>query len=263
MRVGVAGDWHGSTKHAIKSIRTFKRLGVDTIYHLGDFGFGWSKAYEEQVNEVLSELDIVLFVIPGNHENYDFLDTVWYDPIITGVRRVKSHLKFFDRGARWKIGETTFVALGGAASVDRKYRKPNVSWWEQEYITPEDVQRTKAGGKADVMLCHDLTWGVHIPLGPESDWPPEDIERSNINRKLVRLAADVVQPKLFMHGHYHKFNDETTELFASEASDETYTTRHVGLDMEGTAMNLAILDTDTLELEFIDYWTGLETSWEN
>ena len=260
-KVGIAGDWHGSTKHAIKSIRTFQRLGVDTIYHLGDFGFGWNKSFEDQVNEVLEELDMVIYVTPGNHENYDYLETLWDDPIVTGVRRARSAIKVLPRGHRWQVGETKFVSLGGAASVDRKWRKRNVSWWEQEYTTEADVARTIAGGEADVMLCHDLSEGVFIQLGPASDWPAEDIERSDVNRLMIRRATDVVKPKLFMHGHYHRFNDETVSK--GDGTGEMYDTRYVGLDMEGTAMNLAILDTDTLELEFIDYWTGLETSWEN
>lgn len=257
-RVGIAGDWHGNAFHATKSLGTFSRLGISKVYHLGDFGFGFGVNYEKSMDVELDRLVMTLDVVEGNHENYNYLNS--FPVAENGQRNITPRIKALGRGQRWNIGDTSFVALGGAASVDREWRTPGRDWWPEEYITHNDVAYTAAGGYADVMLTHDLPSGVYIKLGPQSDWPEEDIIRSDENRAMLRLAVDAVKPRLLMHGHYHIHNDEIEINLGEHAQEEI--TRFVGFDREGKKHNLAILDTETLELEWIHYWSGTST-WEN
>lgn len=56
---------------------------------------------------------------------------------------------------RWELGGRSFVALGGAPSVNRHLLTEGVDWWPSEVIGEAHVQSTVAGGAADVMLTHD------------------------------------------------------------------------------------------------------------
>jgi predicted phosphodiesterase len=37
-RIGVAGDWHGNTGHALKALKLLAGNNIATIAHVGDFG---------------------------------------------------------------------------------------------------------------------------------------------------------------------------------------------------------------------------------
>ena len=49
--------------------------------------------------------------------------------------RVSEVTWLLPRPARLRIGGRKILSLGGAASVDREWRVPGVSWWPDEVIT--------------------------------------------------------------------------------------------------------------------------------
>ena len=105
LRVGIAGDWHGSLRWAERSIPLFKRAGVRTIFHLGDFGI-WHGAegrmFLRGVDFWCSRAGITIFVTPGNHENYDEVDAI---PVAEdGLQWATEHVALLPRGHRWRTG---------------------------------------------------------------------------------------------------------------------------------------------------------------
>ena len=77
-RVGVAGDWHGDRIWAISALRHFHQEDIRVVLHLGDFGVWpgpYGRIFLEQVERALETLDMVLLVTPGNHEDYDQIDS--------------------------------------------------------------------------------------------------------------------------------------------------------------------------------------------
>ena len=65
----------------------------------------------------------------------------------------------------------------------------------------------------------------------------------------MRFVVDVVQPKLFFHGHYHTYSDRVFTL--STAEGEQYMSRMVCLDMNGVDNNITVLTPSTMSYEII------------
>ena len=253
--VGILGDTHGQQRWTGFALWTYAQHGIDTVYQVGDFGFrksnsGKSDPFSLFVNDKAKTLGIRLVVIPGNHEDYDVIDSV---PVSDdGWQHYMSNIDIAPRGHRWTQEGVSFVALGGAPSVDRMWRlsqqRPKMKlWWHQEAITEEDVEKTIAGGHADIMLAHDAPFVQqiqkaigHNPHG----FAREDIEYAYEGRKLIDKAFSGVRPKVFIHGHYHFNVDETVNWPNGES-------RVFGLDRDGTAGAIGFLDLSTLDVTLI------------
>jgi Icc-related predicted phosphoesterase len=246
--IGVAGDWHGDTGWAVKAINAFADREIKLIVQLGDFGI-WpgpnGVSYIEVIQRTLVKNKQTLYVVPGNHEDYAQIEKIQYG--IDGLQHLTQNIKFIPRGFRATLGNRTFVTLGGANSIDREWRQPNIDWWKEESITLGDVYRTVEGGKVDVMFAHDCPYGVSLPLNHrDSGWTVEGLTYAQESRMMLRAAVDMVQPKLFMHGHYHTYYDNLTTLNDSE---NDYETRFVGLNMNKFPQSNALLTLETLELK--------------
>lgn len=211
-KVLLAGDWHGNWVRAIEVIRIADERGVEVIVHVGDFGY-WTPGlstdmYLKKVNEACKKAGITLLWVDGNHECHSVLLNQPIDEA-TGVRRIRSNVYHLPRGFRWTWHGKTWLALGGAVSVDRHMRTENRSWWPEEIISGDDAELAKKGGKADFMVTHDAPNKVFIP-GLMSDMFPRDlIYKSELHRDVLGDVVDVVCPDFLFHGHYHvRYVDE-------------------------------------------------------
>jgi hypothetical protein len=261
--IGVAGDWHGNKGWARMRILDFADLGITKILHLGDFGV-WNgnsgDKYLHRVNHVLNDNNQKIYVTLGNHE--DYVRVSRFSPVLEGPdkgwfhERAYPNILYASRGFRWEWSGTSFVSLGGANSIDRAYphRIENFSWWSGEQISYGDVIRTREGGYADVFLAHDCPEGVPLFGGHKAgkgNWSYEDLEYAEKSRKSLRSAVDRVQPRLFLHGHYHFLADYTTYL--EDELGSYYPLHSVGFNKDEEKDNIAILSLPTLQLDFIDY----------
>lgn len=204
-RVIVAGDWHGDTVRAREVIRLAGEQGIHVIVHLGDFGF-WvpgpaTGRYLSTVNKECVRAGVLLLWVDGNHEDHAELNAIPLDD--TGVRRIRSNIAHLPRGFRWTWHNKTWMALGGAYSVDRYDRKLNVSWWEEETLTPDDVSRAVSPGHVDVIVAHDCPNRVNIPGLQSHRFPAYAIAESDEHQRLVGTIVDATRPSVYFHGHYH------------------------------------------------------------
>lgn len=158
MRIGVAGDWHGNHRWALRCVRAFADAGVGEIYHLGDFGI-WpghrGRQYLLDLEAALASYSMTTFVTPGNREDYDQIDELPALDLgheIGAVQWVTDHIALLPRGHRRERNGWSFVSLGGAPSIDRWSRREGIDWWAAEMITDDDVARVVEAGPADVML---------------------------------------------------------------------------------------------------------------
>lgn len=240
-RIMMAGDWHGNHNWGVHCIRHARKQGVDVIVHTGDFGW-WTDPhhYLATLQKVLAELRITIVWVDGNHENHDKIDE-WLDATDGQPWSDKRYpnIIHLPRGFRWQWWGETWLALGGAHSVDRLQRLPGRSWWDREHISDAEIERAITGGPVDVMVTHDCPFGVEIP-GINSDddeedsrrsgWPLSEIRASNEHRKKVREVCDVVRPKFLFHGHYHRYYANLLRYGDGEV------TKVVGLDCDSTTL---------------------------
>lgn len=253
-RVGLIGDIHGNSTWMVYALQRLSLLGITEVIQLGDFGIGMGgdkDRFVRSVDAACRTYRIKLIVTHGNHENMDLINAI---PVSTdGFRHLTDNISFATAGARWKMGGRSFVALPGAASVDRTYRqcmerdrraqgRSDRYWWPEEAITREDVDAVVAGGYADIMVGHDAPIVEEIqkrirdnPHGFEQ----RDIDYANENRKLMDEAVAGVKPKLTFSGHYHF-------AIADEIRWPDDPVSHIA----GTVTNVVVFDRDTSENNF-------------
>lgn len=242
--VTFAADWHGQTGHALGIIRNSPNR---VIYQLGDFGL-WPGThgvkYLTKLEKALRESDKYLLVTLGNHEDYNRLKR--WTPNELGFLTTKTypHIWVIPRGHIWTQYIYRFASLGGAASVDKDWRTPNVSWWEQEAITEADIINLEnnwvLGGDVDFMLTHEVPEGVD--LGEHYAFHvPDHIQRyADEQRYMIRIGTDIVKPKILLHGHWHKY-------MRWRLNTDGYYTEGIGLDRDGTEKNAITMNLDNPE----------------
>lgn len=246
-RIVVAGDWHGSTTWATGVIDMLPDLLPDEsprqLVHLGDFGVWPGSAgrhYLDAVDTALQRVDGRLWFVDGNHEDHGRLTRMANAGGHRHRHWVRDGIWWLPRGFRWTWHDRTWLALGGATSVDRPSRTPGVDWWPEEALTLADCERA-ATGPAEVMVCHDAPASVPIDLPrPPSWWEMGSAEK---HRELLQSVVDEVRPSWLMHGHYHVVHDTTVTMGHGEV-------QVTGLAAEGAlAGNFRVLDVRTMAWE--------------
>lgn len=256
-KIALAGDWHGDLWWQKTALHTLGRLGVKVILHAGDYGVGWPGKWPDFVNSaesVLRQYDMTLYVTPGNHENWGWINTREYDDV--GFYRMTNHAILLRRNTIFDIpygdGEARLVhSLGGAPSIDYQHRTQGISWWEDEMLTYGDVMRARQIGEShnvDIMVTHDAPDGgtqavqdiIDTPRH-RSIWSSKGLAYAAEGRALMNHAVSGVNPKVFVHGHFH----------AADMSQDEGGTLWVSLGCNRQDNNLALLDLATLETEFI------------
>lgn len=205
-RVAVLGDWHGNTHYAVRVIRHLAGRGVRRFVHTGDFAYDFRPGFLRAMEGELERFDADLAFIPGNHEDYDYLESVPLED--DGAGRIRERVVYLPRGVRWSWDGRTWMGLGGAASIDRIHRKqvgPGKQWWPQELITEADVRTATAGGHVDMLITHDAPSSVDIELPPFSWIPPEDEAAAIEQRSMLERVVEGVTPEILVHGHHHRY----------------------------------------------------------
>jgi predicted phosphodiesterase len=255
MKVLVAGDWHGNTKHAINMVKEASKAGAKKIVQVGDFGL-WTH-YEDgirfldQLNEAARREGVKIYAVGGNHENWDHWD--WFVKNMPksyhGFAYLRSHVLLAPRVHYWGWEGKKFLMVAGAVSVDKQWRVEGHTWWRNEEITDEMVDSIH--GKVDYLVTHDCSnrtpWKGR--LKPDMD--------SLANRQRIDAILGRVKPEMHFHGHMH-----TRYVWENLVADNHYT-KTIGLDMDGTWDSWGILDINTGEFlfrnEFKVEWNGLGT----
>lgn len=205
-RIMLAGDWDANIHRACSVVQYAGIRAISTVVQLGDFGYwtpgGWSTRFLEALEAACTQHAVTVIFIDGNHEYFPGLNALPVDPD-TGMREIRPHIHHLPRGLRWTWHDTTWMALGGAHSVDRFARKEGVSWWPEEHLTADDVHRAISPGPVDVIISHDAPTGAPIPGLAPTGFPAAEITAADRHRDLVATVVDATTPALVFHGHYH------------------------------------------------------------
>ena len=149
----LTGDVHGNASWWRDAVfPALKRTGADVVVQVGDFGL-WpgpqGQAYLDWLQSAVvsdgggdtlpedAQPDILW--LDGNHEDFDQLEAT--APRHDGLRAVRPNIVHLPRGYRWTWRGVRFMAVGGAVSMDRAFRREGTSWWPQEQLGDGDVER--------------------------------------------------------------------------------------------------------------------------
>lgn len=265
--IGLLGDTHGNTAAARFMLWSMHRMGIQKVIHVGDFGIYTDNSgmkFASKVNKYAEEFDITLVVVPGNHENWRVINELVGDDR-ENLARYRSNIFIAPRGYRWDWNGMSFLALGGAPSVDRTWRtqndrlsrdeyKANMSWYAEEQITQDDVDYVVAGGYSDVMIGHDAPNGIRRIerriKGNPNGFPTADILYAEEGRAILTEAFRGVGPEFYFHGHYHFAVNEHIQRPGGEYGETTHV---IGLDCEFNNYSMAILNTENRTARNIDH----------
>lgn len=210
--IAFMGDMHGNwSAMAIQVGRILNETSAKVIYQVGDFGLFPDGIRKNRrlgtIHRRLEEADATMYIVPGNHEDWGWM-RYWMEDEPTSIPHFPRFV-VLPRVWRWEINGTKFLSVSGGNSIDYKWRTEGVTWWPEEQITDDMVERAKKGGKTDVLLCHDS------PDSPTSDavawifntnpggWDlQERTYAQESSRQLGRIATSVA-PSLIVHGHMH------------------------------------------------------------
>lgn len=246
MKVLFVGDTHaniGWWDNVVSAVA--RQVGAEAVVQVGDFGFEPGPV-GGAFRAAVSRTGVPVYFLDGNHEHHDYLDAVVADArIAEGITDssapvpVGDGLWYLPRGGRVQFGPVQFCALGGAHSIDRAYRRPGFSWFEQETVSDADIAVAVAGGVADVLLCHDAPSGWPIPGLPApatmSDAFQAELPACGEHRIRLREPYEAVRPAIVIHGHYHsRYRTVVPEPWGDVTVE--------GLDCDGTPGAFTVID---------------------
>lgn len=252
-RVLLIGDMHGNTGAAFDVLDYAADVGVDLVLQVGDYGW-WPRdlggqKFIRKVESRLALRGLDLWWIDGNHEDFDRLEARPVDA--DGRRQLSDHVWHLPRGFRWRWGDVNWVAVGGAASVDKYRLIKDKDWFAAEELTDEQADLIVAGGPADVVVAHDAPLGVpflrkelrqDLPAWRRDalvSWPVEALMRSDEHQRRVRRVVDGVEAKRVFHGHHHIRYSDTLEAAHGPVQVEG-----LGMDEDSIASRSLLVDGD-------------------
>lgn len=230
----LAGDWHGNIHQAFNVVEYTHSENIDTIVQVGDFGIThYDREFLNRLQELLVKYSISLYFVDGNK---DFQPKLYAIPANEdGTKSVRENIYYLPRGYRWRWNDFSFLALGGAPSINYK-KNPSHIWCREEYITQRDIDASIAGGTVDFLISHDSPAGIENSV--DDDGNMDAIQRFGYDamtycrdhRELLRYVTDKVTPRFMAHGHYHRY----MKSYARHNYGSGPTTYSIGLD-QGSA----------------------------
>lgn len=259
-QVLIVGDWHANALWAKAVIGHVPRILPEArrvIVHTGDFGVwpNWDHGTDflNVVDAALDEVDAELWFVDGNHEDHAYLTMLMQQRPVEERRTtpypIRDRIMWLPRGYRWRWHDRTWLALGGATSVDRKLRTVGVDWFANESIHHSDYIAAVDRGHADVMVTHDCPQGVRLrtPKANPGWW---NLGPAEEHRRLLLRITEHVQPGWLFHGHYHLFHDDTINLGWGPL-------RVVGLDCDGAYAGQSVV-CDVRDMTITNPWAGCD-----
>lgn len=178
-----------------RALQVAQDAKADLVIQVGDFGFWPNATYAAGVNKAFKKAGMPLGIIKGNHDSprdaQAWMRGDLMDPGLTCIPN--GTVEVFD--------EVRVGFMGGAVSIDQKFRVENKSWWADEVPSDDEFELAKANGPVDVWVTHDA---VDMPPGkPVYRFGPKIDTECSIMRHKMTLLREALKPRLHIHGHWH------------------------------------------------------------
>lgn len=249
MKILMAGDTHGDFHHLHYLLKVAQEEGCDRIFVVGDFGW-W--AHMESGVSFLAQVDLAaalkgirIYWLDGNHDKISDLYQHYSDPKYLdpeGFIQTHPYLHYAPRGHRWTWDGVTFIALGGAYSVDKDWRIKGLEqssgsqmyWFPEEQMSDLDMaQILQNRDLVDVMLAHDM------PRGANPQWNQKNILECQENQDRMRHAVQTLDPVLYIHGHLHWAYEDEMWFGHMGPMRDMHSVKVIGLDCNGNGAQWA------------------------
>lgn len=236
----LTGDTHRNFDRIFEFCEAYGTARDDVLVILGDAGINYYlDEADEALKRELSQLDVTLLCVHGNHEErpfaiFSYEEAEWRGGLVY-VEPEFPNLLFAKDGEIYNLEGRTVMTIGGAYSVDKYYRIANgLPWFENEQPSDQtkdyvEARLAKAGWQVDYIFSHTA------PL----QYEPRHAFLPGLNQEAVDKSTekwlDSIQRRVrcngWFCGHYHID------------------------DQQGP---VRILQNDFLELDTEDSWAHLE-----
>lgn len=206
------GDTH--IPHDIKRLNTTNfplqdnMTKDDYVIICGDFGGVWDdSATEHYWRKWLDERNFTTLFIDGNHENFDLLNAYPVEYWNGGrVHKISDSIIHLMRGQVFEIDGMKIFTFGGAASIDKEFRKEGESWWSEEVPSKsEHLEGLKnlelSGWEVDFIITHTCAESiVDKYMSMKGKWK-YDVDYST--EKYLEEIKGRLKYKHWLFGHFH------------------------------------------------------------
>ena len=219
----VIGDVHGY-KYELSLTLDNLPADVSEVIQVGDMGVGFGQGdyWHESLDEAM--LNVNGSFIRGNHDSPK------------QCRQMSSWIP--DGTVR-----NDWIMVGGAWSIDKAWRTPNVSWWEDEELSYEEFSRISdvyVQTKPRVVITHDFpTQAANELFFAEGKPFHGKGQYKTRTASALQVMFEFHQPELWLAGHWHFDADLVVDK-----------TRFVCLN----ELSYVDVNRETLELDFHPIW---------
>ena len=204
MKIIVCGDTHGEWGYLNKLIHL---KNPDIVIQCGDFGYWpgfevkkiglydtqYVRANSYKLCSGIKNKNTKIYWCDGNHEDFSKLKKVKDTEICPNVFYMK-------RGTTLTLPDKRVVLfMGGADSIDKKYRTPGYDWFPDELISQKDIENLP-DINVDIIISHTC---------PE-EFDILDAARAKIydpSRQALSYLLNKYNPSLWYFGHWHFYKE--------------------------------------------------------
>ncbi len=204
--VYVTGDTHGN----FSRVDDFEYEKGDMLIVVGDAGINYTLDYDDYLlKRNLNRDGIIYFCVRGNHEERPENISSYKEVDMFGgkvfVEDAFPNLVFAKDGEEYNIDGKSILVIGGAYSVDKKYRVSNgLMWFKDELLTSEEMDKiySKVKGKHyDIVLSHTCPY-KYEPREVFLSWVDQSKVDKSMEHFLDRVEESIDYDKWYC-GHFH------------------------------------------------------------
>ncbi len=208
----ITGDTHRRFERLISFFRKYDSIEGDIMIILGDAGINfYGGIKDELLKRRLSDLEITVFTIHGNHEMRPeatglYKETEWNGGKVY-VENDYPNLIFAKDGEIYDINGYKTLVIGGAYSVDKFYRlEMGYQWFADEQPSKEtkayvEQQLDRVSWNIDVVLSHTVPY-QYRPV----DLFIRGLDQSTVDSSTEKWLTEIesrLTYKRWYAGHYH------------------------------------------------------------
>lgn len=207
-KIYVCGDLHGNLDK--RRFNDFPDLNEDDILIVcGDFGYLEREEKKREERKKLKELTktvngATILFIDGNHENFKEIENLEFKCLFGNeVGVVTDKIFHLKRGRVYNINDKNIFTFGGATSIDRMRRIPDINWWHREVPSEIEIEiglNVSKSEKIDYVITHTCPFSVRRKIKSKNMFNLYCYAESALEKIKKNLNGDFDK---WYFGHFH------------------------------------------------------------
>lgn len=209
----IFGDVHGKfnswADYIKRKVDVYDDLYNAPIFQLGDFGI-WAQTLEDGAHGLKKICNNhQIYFLRGNHEEYTRKGEPFFsnynNVIITKWFSDFKHVPVFIEGYK-EFNDALTLWVGGAFSVDYRYRKEGKTWWSVEELPDKELinRHIQLDKVPKIIMTHDAPETFvnrYMDKYVNEVYAPDGTKKTGSSE--LNILYNAYQPVWWFFGHYH------------------------------------------------------------